>query len=392
MLKSFKYRLYPDKDQEVLLSKTFGCCRKIYNLCLDFKNKRYSEHKQHVSRYELSSMLTFLKKTEEYAYLNEVNSQALQSELVNLDKAFTNFFQHKKGYPSFKNKYDRQSFTCHQGMKIDFNTNTIQMPKFKSVIAVLHRSFKGTVKTCTISRTVTNKYFISVLVDDGKKLPKKKVVKDSTSIGIDVGLKSFLVDSDNNVVENPHFHKNSEPRLKVLQRRLSRKVKGSSNRKKAKLLLAIKNEKVANQRMNFLHQVSSRLVKNHDTIFVEDLNVKGMLKNHCLAKAISDVSWSELFRQIKYKTDWQGKNVIEIGRFEPSSKMCWCGTINKELTLADREWVCKTCGSVNDRDHLAASNIKKFGLLGLNYHTRTDSSGEPVESSALAGAMKQEIL
>ena len=277
-------------------------------------------------------------------------------------------------------------------MDIDFKTQTIKMPKFKTVRVVLHRNFKGDIKTCTVSKTTTNKYFISVLVDDGKEPPKRKVVKESTSVGLDVGLKSFLVDSDNNTVSNPQFYRNAEPRLKILGRRLSRKVKGGNNRRKAQFRLACKHEKIANQRVNFLHQTSVRLVKNHDTVFVEDLNVKGMLKNHCLAKSISDVSWSEFFRQLKYKSDWQGTNVIEIGRFEPSSKMCWCGTINKDLTLADREWTCKACGSVNDRDYLAASNIKKFGLLGLNYHTRTDCPGGPVESSALAGALKQENI
>lgn len=392
MLKAFKYRLYPDQDQQVLLAKTFGCCRKIYNHCLDFKNKRYAEHRQNVSRYELSAMLTFLKQTEEYKYLNEVNSQALQSELVHLDKAFTNFFQNKKGYPVFKSKYDRQSFACPQNVVVDFETQTIKMPKLKTVKVVLHRAFKGEIKTCTVSKATTNKYFISILVEDGKELPKKKTIKEATSVGVDVGLKSFLVDSSNNAVANPQFYRNAEPRLKVLSRRLTRKVNGSSNKKKAKLRLAIRHEKITNQRTDFLHQTSSRLVKNHDTIFIEDLNVKGMLKNHCLAKSISDVSWSEFFRQLTYKSEWYGKNMIEIGRFEPSSKMCWCGVLNKELTLADREWTCKACGSVNDRDHLAASNIKKFGLIGLKYHTRTGCSGGSVESSALAGAMKQEVF
>lgn len=391
MLKAFKYKLYPNEEQRVLMSKTFGCCRKIYNHCLAFKNKRYAEHKQNVSRYELSGMLTFLKQTEEYKYLNEVHSQSLQYELVSLDKAFTNFFKNNNGYPVFKNKYDKQSFSCPQGVVINFNTKQIRLPKLKNIKVKIDRTFIGEIKTCTISKTTTNKYFISVLVDDGKEPTKKNAIKESTSIGIDVGLKSFLVDSNNNIVDNPQFYRKSEQRIKVLSKRLSRKVKDSSNRRKAQLRLAIKHEKIANQRLNFLHQVSSRLVKNHDTIFIEDLNVKGMLKNHCLAKSISDASWSEFFRQLKYKSEWYGKNVIEIGRFEPSSKMCWCGAINKDLKLSDREWTCRSCGSVNDRDHLAASNIKKFGLIGLKYHTRTDGSGEPVELSALAEAVKQEI-
>jgi putative transposase len=390
MLKAYKYRLYPDKGQTILLAKTFGCCRKIYNHCLDFKNRRYAEYQQNVSRYELSAMLTFLKSTEEYQYLNEVNSQALQSELVHLDKAFTNFFQHKGAYPTFKSKFERQAFACPQGVSVDFLNNIIKLPKLKSVGCKIHRKFFGIVKTCTVSKSTTNKYYVSVLVDAGAVLPKKKQVVEHTAIGIDMGIKSFLVSSDGTDIPNSQFYRQAEPRIKCLQRRVARKVKGSKNREKAKLAVSVAHEKIRNRRSDFLHKLSTNLIKNHDTIFVEDLNVKGMLKNHCLAKSIADVSWSEFFRMLAYKADWYGKNVLEIGRFEPSSKMCGCGVVNSELTLADRVWTCKSCGAVNQRDLLAAQNIKKFGLLGLKYKTRTDSSVEPVELSALAGAVKQE--
>lgn len=392
MLKTFKYRLYPDTVQQQLLSKTFGCCRFVYNRCLDFKNKRYAAHKQSVSRYELSAMLTFLKKTEEFSFLNEVNSQSLQSELVHLDKAYTNFFQHHAAFPKFKSKYDRQSFACPQRVAVDFKSQSLSIPKFPGIKTIFHRQFTGKIKTCTISKNAANKYYVSILVDDGMELPKSKAVKDQTAIGLDVGLKSFVVTSAGDVVDNPKFYRNAESRIKVLQRRVSRKVKGSANCRKAKLRLAKKHDKVASQRSNFLHQVSSRLVKNHDTIFVEDLNVKGMIKNRCLAKSISDASWSEFFRQLKYKSEWYGKNLLEIGRFEPSSKMCSCGVVNHKLTLTDRCWTCGSCGIIHDRDLLAAQNIKKFGLLGLTYRTRTERSGEPVELSALAEAVKQESL
>ena len=213
-------------------------------------------------------------------------------------------------------------------------------------------------------------------------------------MGIDVGLKSFLVDSENNAVANPQFYRQAEPRLKVLQRRVSRKVLGSANRQRAKLCLARKHEQVTNQRQDFLQKLTTKIIKNHDTIFVEDLNVRGLLQNHCLAKSISDVSWSEFFRQLKYKAEWTGKNVIEIGRFEPSSKMCGCGVVNHALTLKDREWTCTSCGTLNQRDFLAACNIKKFGLLKTVYKTERpntpmDSRGESVESLPVGRAVKQ---
>jgi putative transposase len=393
MLKAYKYRLYPTADQEVLFARTFGCCRKVYNWALDLKNKRYSQYKDNLTRYELDKMLTFLKSTNELAFYNEVNSQALQQELLHLEGAFTKFFRKNGGYPKFKNKYDRQSYTCPQGVKIDFKTNTIIIPKVKNVKFRVDRQFTGKVKTCTVSRSLTNKYYISVLVEDGQELPVKKPVKEHTAVGIDVGLKSFLVDSHNNEVANPQFYRQAEPRLKVLQRRLSRKVLGSNNSRRAKLHLALKHEQVANQRQDFLHKLSTNLLKNHDTVFVEDLNVRGMMQNHCLAKSIGDVSWSEFFRQLQYKADWQGKNVIEIGRFQPSSKMCGCGVINKDLALKDRIWACKSCGAVNERDFLAARNILKFGLMKSVYRTEytpMGSRGEPVESWSIGRALKQE--
>lgn len=393
MLKAYKYRIYPSDSQQIELAKTFGCCRKVYNWALDLRNKRYSQYKQNISRYELDKMLTFLKKTDELAFLNEVNSQALQQELNHLEMAFTNFFKHNSGYPNFKSKYDNQSYACPQNVKIDFKTQKVFIPKLKNVVVKIDRKFKSIIKTCTVNKTTTDKYFISILVEDGNELLKKKKIKAETSIGIDVGLKSFLVDSNNTEIENPKFYRNAEPRIKCLSRRLSKKVKGSNNRRKAQKKVALKHEKVANQRKDFLQKLSTNIIKNQDTIFVENLNVKGMLKNHCLAKSISDVSWSEFFRMLKYKSEWYGKNIVEIGRFEPSSKMCSCGVINNNLKLENRVWTCESCGSTNNRDFLAANNIKKFGLMKLNYNTYStrDTRGESVEMSTLVESMKQKL-
>jgi putative transposase len=336
-------------------------------------------------------MLTFLKSTNELSYLKEVYSQTLQQELGHLEIAFTNFFKHNMKYPNFKSKYDRQSFSCPQNVKLDFKKQKVFIPKLKETVVKIDRKFNGEIKTCTVSKTTTDKYFVSILVEDNKELPTKKKVIDKTSIGIDVGLKSFLVDSNNTIINNPKFYRNAEPRIKCLQKRLSKKVKGSSNSRKAQKRLALKHEYIANQRKDFLHKLTTDIIKNQDTIFVEDLNVKGMIKNHNLAKSISDVSWSEFFRQLKYKSDWNGKNVIEIGRFEPSSKMCNCGVINKELKLEDRVWTCKECGSENERDFLAANNIKKFGLMKSVYTTR-DTRGESVEMSTLVESTKQKLM
>jgi putative transposase len=393
MFKSYKYRIYPDEYQQVMFAKTFGSCRKIYNWALDFKNKRYAQYKQNVSRYELSRMLTFLKTTDEMSYLKEVDSQALQQELSHLDIAFTNFFKHGAGYPKFKNKRGNQTFACTRSIKIDFKEQKVSVPKIKDVVVRIDREFEGVIKSCIVSKTTTDKYYIAILVDDGKELPMKKLIKEQTSIGIDVGLKSFLVDSNNVVVDNPKFYSKAEPRIKCLQRRLSKKVEGSNNRKKAQKKLALKHEKVANQRKDFLQKLSTEIIKNQDTIFIEDLDVERMLKSHNLAKSISDVSWSEFFRMLKYKSDWYGKNVIEIGRFEPSSKMCDCGAINNELKLEDRVWVCKECGSINERDFLAANNIKKFGMMKLKYNTYATSGtrGESVEMSTLVESVKQKL-
>ena len=229
--------------------------------------------------------------------------------------------------------------------------------------------------------------FISVLVDDGKEIPVKPAVRYDTSIGIDVGIKDFAVCSNGDVYSNPKYLEKSEARLKVLQRRFSKTKKGSNRRERARKILARQYEKVSNQRNNFLHQVTSKIVRENQTIIIEDLNVKGMLKNHRLAKSISSVSWSEFFRQLEYKCEWYGRNLIRIGRFEASSKTCICGYVNSELKLSDREWVCPKCGRHNDRDILASVNIKRFGLI-----SPLVEGVEDVEWSAVVGTVKRQYV
>jgi len=354
MLKSYKYRLYPNKAQAELINKHIGSCRFVYNLALETKQMAYAGNRVNLSCFDLVKQLPDLKT--ECVWLKEINAQSLQQSVINLDKAFANFFTGAMNFPNFKNKNSRQSFNVPQRILIE--GGRLKIPKFRGGINItLHREIKGEIRQATISRTPTGKYFASILVDNKKELPVKTNITEKTAVGIDLGIKTFLVTSDGKQFDNPKFLKKSLARLKFIQRKYSKK-KG----KRTKYKLQRLHEIVASQRKDFLHKTSTELIKNHDSICIEDLNIKGMVKNHKLAQAISDVSWGEFVRQLKYKAEWYGKNVLKIGRFEPSSKTCSnCGSINKELTLQDREWTC-VCGEILDRDINAAVNIKNFAL------------------------------
>lgn len=396
MLKAYKYRLNPNKTQREFFEKSFGCSRFIYNWALQSKIEAYQKDKTFLSWVDLCKGITELKRKEETSFLKEVSIQSLQSSIRNMESAFTRFFREKKGFPKFKSKKcSRKSFQYVQQVFLDFDTSHIQFPKIGKVKFFKNKKFEGKIGTVTISKSSTGKYYASVLVDDGNKLPNKISINAKTTVGVDVGIKDFAVLSDGKTFRNPKYLEKAEKRLKVLQRRLSKKQKGSNRREKAKKQLARQFEKIHNKRINFLYQVTKRIVSENQTIVIEDLNVEGMLKNHCLAKHISSASWSEFFRQLQYKCDWQGKNLIRIGRFEPSSRMCLCGYINKDLTLGDRHWRCPACGSNNDRDLLAAINIKRFGLQHQNLigtNTPAVSGEELVEKFALASSLKREFI
>lgn len=389
MLKAFKYRLYPTSEQAELLNKHFGSVRFVYNLALETKTFAYSTKQVNLSRFQLNTQLADLKK--ECLWLKEVNSQSLQSALVNLESAYNLFFKGVADFPTFKKKHSKQSFQCPQNVMVNFKTGTIDLPKFKEPLkAVLHRPFIGVVKTVTIYRTPTSKYFASVLVETAETKSEKQAVNRESSVGIDLGIKTFAVLSDGTEYVNPKHLNRSIDRLKVLQRRASKKKKGSSSRRKTNKKVSRLHEKKANQRKDFIHKASDAITKRFDTIVLEDLAVCNMVKNHKLARSISDAGWG-MFRQfIEYKADWRGKNVLIIGRFEPSSKLHnTCGHINKALLLSDREWACPHCGELVLRDMNAAINILNFGLL-------KDSAMErrvvPVESPTLVGTLKQEKL
>lgn len=376
MLKAHKYRLYPNKNQRDQLAQHFGCVRYVYNWGLQRKIEEYQKTKKSPSCFDLCNELTGLKQENEW--LRDVNSQALQMALRNLDNGFTAFFRKNNAFPKFKNSFVRQSYQCPQGVSL--RDGKIFIPKLKEVKLKLHRQFEGEIKTTTISRNTTGKYYVSILVDNGKELPEKK--KIDKSIGIDVGLTTFATISTGEKVDNPKFLNQSLKRLKVVQRRLSKKQKGSQNRLKAKQRVALLHEKISNQRKDFLHKLSTRLIDENQAIALEDLNVKGMIKNHKLARHIADASWSEFVKMLEYKAEWYGSTITKIGRFQPSSKICSCGHIKNDMTLADRIWACSECGLTHDRDILASQNILKFSGL--------EQPEEPVEMLSLDKSMKQE--
>lgn len=382
MLQGKKYRIFPNEQQKQVLQQHFEGVRCVYNLALETKTRAYSTAGVNLSRYDLQVQLKDLKK--DCGWLKNVNSQSTQVALMNLDAAYLNFFK-GGGFPNFKKKKFYNKFCCPQNFTIE--ENKLYIPKLKTGIKIkLHRNIDGIMKSVVISKNAANQYFASILVEDGIEKPTKKEIKYETSVGFDLGIKKFLVASDGTEYENPKYLKKSLKRLKCLQRRLSRKKKGSNNRKKAILKVAKLHNKISNQRLDTLHKVSNEITNRYDTLCFEDLAVKNMAKNHKLAQSISDCSWGKFTEFVKYKAEKKGKNYIEINRFLPSSKMCGCGSINQELTLKDRDWTCKSCGTTNQRDFLAAQNIRNFAII----NSGVERPIELVELPTIVGTMTQE--
>ena len=360
MYRARKYRIYPTNSQKELIHKHCGSVRFLYNLALETKTMAYLGSKVNLSRYDLQKQVVDLKK--ELPWLKETNSQSLQVALLDLDTAYSNFFKGRADFPKFKKKSNRGSFNVPQNVIV--KNNLLIIPKFKDGIKIkLHRDLVGTIKQATISFTPTGKYFVSILFDTGEESPVKKPIEEKNTIGVDLGIKDFLVTSEGEVIDNPKFLRNSIQRLKVLQRRASKKQKGSANRKKANLKVALLHEKISNQRLDFLHKTTTAIAKQYDTVACENLNISGMMRNHKLAQSIADLGLGRFYTLLQYKMQEQGGNYLEIGRFEPSSKLCsCCGNINKELQLKDREWTCSNCNTLLDRDVNASINIKNFAL------------------------------
>lgn len=361
MLKAYKYRIKPNSSQELKLNQFFGCSRFIYNWGLNRKSEEYSKNNKNYSCFDLMKEVTQLKKQEDFTWLSNVHSQILQTSLVNLDNAYTNFFKKRASFPKFKKKSNKQSFQYPQGVKL--KENKIFLPKIGWVKFHNSRTFEGQIKTVTVTKNPSGEYYVSILVDNKKELPNKKPILESTSVGLDFGIKELIITSNSEVFENQKHFQKMKNKLKVEQRSLSRKKKGSKSREKQRIRVAKIYQKITNQRLDYLHKISTQLVKTYDTICIEDLSVESMLKEKKLSSLIADASWRTLRTFLEYKCEWYGKNLRVINRFEPSSKRCnSCGNINKELKLSDRTWTCKKCSVTHDRDVNAALNIKDYGL------------------------------
>ena len=396
MKKTYEYRIYPTDEQKSLLAKHFGHCRWMYNYALSRKISHYKQTTKTLSRYDIQAEIPVLKKQESTEWLKEVNSQSLQAVLIHLDTAYNKFFTKSGGFPKFKNRKAKQSFEIPQKLTVGFTKSEIELPKFKEPIkAVFHRKFDGEIRTCHIKRSNAGSYYVAILVEDGKELPRKPEIRKETAIGVDVGIKSFAVTSDGEEIANPRHFVTSQRRLASIQRSFSRKIKSkkkgdplSKNAEKQKLKLQVLHEHIANQRKDFLHKVTTRLIRENQTICIEDLNVKGMMENRKLSKHIGDAGWGMFFQFLRYKSDWYGSNIVSIGRFEPSSKTCSsCGYIKHDLALKDREWACPECGERHDRDVNAAINIRDFSFVNTGSDRNTQKSksarhGNSLESSA----------
>ena len=363
MLKAYKYRLYPNKQQIEQIQKTFGCCRFVYNQTLAYRKEMYEKKKESMNKISCNNYCNQVLK-KEYEWLKEVDKFALTNAIYNMDSAYQKFFKEYTGFPKFKSKRDnKKSYSTNftnNNIEASFENNRIKLPKLRWTKAKLHREFIGKIKSATISQIQSGKYFVSILVET------EHIPMESTGcmIGIDLGVKDLLTTSDGEKFDNIRTTKKYKDRLAKEQRKLSRKTKGSNNWNKQRIKVARIHEKIHNTRIDNLHKISHKLVSENQVIFSEDLAVSNMANNRNLAKAISDCGWYELTRQISYKSDWNNRQYIKVDRYFASSQTCnCCGYGNKNTKdLSVRQWICPQCGTVHDRDVNAAKNILNEGL------------------------------
>jgi len=385
MLKAIKIKLYPNQDQTTYMNKLLGTSRFVYNQCLNYKITEYQSFKKSTSFGEIGKFLTSLKS--EYQWIKESHSKVLQQQLINLDKAYKNFFTQGNGFPNFKSKHQNQScrfpvdaISGMNGNKINIITalKSIHYKCSRRDERYLNRN-QDKIKSGTLSKTKSGDYYFSVLIERSNI---KKLKSTNKIIGLDLGIKDFIVTSEGLKFENLKSKRNNQEILSRRHRELSRKIKGSNHQKESRIRLAKVYEKINNQKEYYLHSITNQLLSENQTTVIEDLNVKGMLKNHRLAKSIQELSLNRFKNMLMYKAGWYGREIIQISRWFPSSKLCsCCGYKNNELLLKDREWICPVCNSLLDRDLNAAINIRNEGeriKIGLSSPESTRQEIKPI--------------
>ena len=366
MRKAFKYRIYPNKAQQALLQATFGCCRFVYNKTLGVRKTAYETDKTKLSKFDCINRMAALK--DEYTWLRDVPAVCLVQAVIDMDDAYQNFFRSGKGYPKFKSKHHSRKSCRFPGSDsaVLQDSNCLKLPKLGLVKYEKDREFSGILRNIVVSQDSDGKYYASCLVDTGVEAPKLQPVEASTTVGIDLGLKDFIVTSDGRKIPNPRLYATIDRPIARLQKHESRKQKGSKRRARIRLKINKLYVKKRNLIKNYIYHVAKTLLRESQTLVMENLNIGGMVKNHKLAKSIHNVCWGELRRVLTYKSQWLGRNLIFIDRWAPSTKTCsCCGFHNSTLTLSDRSWRCPGCGTHHDRDINAALNIKRMGLEKL---------------------------
>ena len=409
MLRAVKIRLYPNKSQTTMINKLLGCCRFIYNQCLARKIKSYEENG--ISE-NLSTLGHFvhheLLKDDNFIWLREQNTKVLKQVVKDVLSAYKNFFEQHTGYPKFKSKHDnKQSCRFELGAiskRNDYTTYHLSLANIRNVkfkcnekYAQYLQKYKSNIKQATLSKLPCGEYYLSILVDGGLT---HKVKETNAAVGIDLGIKDFVITSEGEVFENLHFKKSEANKIKRLQRQLSKKQKGSNNRNKVRIKLAKVYKKINDRKQYYLHAISNSLIDENQVICMEDLNVKGMVKNHNLAESMCEMNFGEFRRMLEYKAQWYNRKIVFVNRFYPSSKTCHnCGYVNKDLKLSDRQWICPNCGEIIERDYNAALNILDEGLRIIGCSTSEFTladcptvddrlSDEVLKSS---GRLKQEV-